>query len=395
MTKQVIIIGASVAGIGVVTELRRCGFDGRIVLVDSQQHLPYDKPPLSKAILTGDQTPEGIRFHTAAELEQLRVELRLGARVVALDAPAKTVTLDSGEVLSGDAIVIAAGARARPFPRSACCEGVITVRDLDDATHLQGKLRHARKLAVIGGGFIGAEVASSARQLGVDVTVFELDEMPFLRILGKEVAARLVKLHHGAGVEVRTGVRVTQVSRTEEGRYALHLQDGAVAVADLVVAGLGAIPNAEFLAGSGLDISDGVMCDEYGRTSQTGIHAAGDVANWPNPHGFPRHRDEHWTSAREQARIVAHEIMEHRDIAWRDYVPYFWSDMHGKRVQVLGSPQYADAVRYVFEDEAKGAFLAEYGRAGVLVGVAGCNAAVRLMKYRARLPQQPPYEAAT
>lgn len=392
MGKQVIIIGASVAGIGTVTELRRCGFEGRIALVDAQHHLPYDKPPLSKAILTGEATPDGIRFNSQAELEQLRVELRLGARVTGLDAGARTVTLDSGEVLQGDAVVIASGARARQFPASACCDGVVTVRDLDDATQLQARLREARKLAIIGGGFIGAEVASSARKLGVDVTVFELDEMPFLRILGREVAQRLVRLHDGAGVSVRTGVRVTQVSRQDDGRYVLHLQDGSVEIADLVVAGLGAIPNMEFLAGSGLEIGDGVLCDEFGRTSHPDVYAAGDVANWPNPYGFPRHRDEHWTSAREQARIIAHEIVEQRVHAWREYVPYFWSDMHGKRVQVLGSPQYADAVRYVYEDEQRGAFLAEYGRAGVLVAVAGCNAAVRLMKYRPRLPLQPPYE---
>jgi len=393
MAQQVIIIGASVAGIGAAAELRRCGYGGRIVLVDAQQHLPYDKPPLSKAILTGETTPDGIRFNSKEELDQLQIELRLGQRVTALDPQARTVTLDAGEVLSGDAIILAMGARARQFPASAWCEGVVTVRDLDDATLLYQKLRTARKLAVIGGGFIGAEVASSARKLGVRVTVFELDEMPFLRILGRDVAERLVRLHHGAGVEVRTGVRVVQVSRTDDGRYALQLQDGSIAVADLVVAGLGAIPNTEMLSGSGLEVGDGIVCDEYGRTSHPGIYAAGDVANWPNPYGFPRHRDEHWTSAREQARIVAQEIVEQRATAWNEYVPYFWSDMHGKRVQVLGSPQYADAVRYVFEDEQKGAFLAEYGRAGVLVGVAGCNAAVRLMKYRAKLPQQPAFES--
>lgn len=385
MTKpSVLIIGASVAGVGAATELRRCGFKGRIVLIDGQAHAPYDRPPLSKAILTGEATTESIALGSLAELSEQQIELRLGVPVASLDANARRVTLADGTSLSGDFIVIATGARARGLPAVCSCEGVITVRDLDDGLRLKQALSSAKHVAVIGGGFIGAEVASSARHLGVEATVYECESLPFLRVLGPQVAQRLVALHVDAGVSVKTGVRVEQVSRDGEG-FSLRLSDGSAHAADVVVAGLGALPNIEFLQESGLAVGDGVLCDAWGRTSHAGVFAAGDVANWAPVGEGARHRDEHWTSAREHARIVAHTLGGQTGPVWAEYVPYFWSDMHGKRIQALGTPQHADEVRFVFEDEAKGAFLAEYLREGQLIGVAGCNAAGRLMKYRARL----------
>ncbi|RYF56274.1 MAG: FAD-dependent oxidoreductase [Comamonadaceae bacterium] len=392
MTKRVIILGASVAGLGAALELRRCGFEGQIVLLDAQPHLPYDRPPLSKAILTGDATAESIRFHAESDYESAQIELRLATAVTSIYPASRSVSLATGEVLAADYIIIATGARARPFPASASCEGICTIRDLEDGLRLNEALKRSNTLAVIGGGFIGAEVASSARKLGVEVTIFEVDDLPFKRILGPVVAARWASLHHEAGVALKTGVRVQQVRRDSGTGFVLTLSDGTSHAADIVVAGLGAVPNTEFLDGSGLAIGDGVMCDSVGRTSHVGIYAAGDVANWEPVHGSLRARDEHWTSAREHARIVAHDICGQTGAPWSEYIPYFWSDMHGKRLQVLGTPQFADAVRIVFEDQAKGAFLAEYGCDGILVGVAGCNAAVRLNKYRAKLPSRPPFD---
>lgn len=385
MTQPVVlIIGASVAGVGCATELRRCGFEGRIALIDGQPHAPYDRPPLSKAILTGEASVDSIGLDTPEQLQAQRIELRLGVAAASLDAATRRVTLADGEQLVGDFIVIATGARARGLPAACSCDGVITVRDLDDGLRLRQALSNAKHVAVIGGGFIGAEVASSARQLGVQATVYECEALPFLRVLGAEVAQRLVDLHEEAGVTVKTGVRVEQVSRDGAG-FSLRLSDGSSSAADVVVAGLGALPNVEFLEGSGVNVADGVICDAWGRTSHAGVFAAGDVANWDPVGEGSRHRDEHWTSAREHARIVAHTICGQTGPLWADYVPYFWSDMHGKRIQALGTPQHADDVQFVFEDEAKGAFLAEYRRAGQLIGVAGCNAAGRLMKYRVRL----------
>lgn len=383
-SSTVLILGASVAGVGAATELRRCGFEGRIVLVDGQPHAPYDRPPLSKAILTGEATADTIGLGSLQELQAQGIELRLGVPVAALDAGARRVTLADGAALNGDFIVIATGARARGLPAACSCEGVITVRDLDDGLRLKRAMASAAHVAVIGGGFIGAEVASSARQLGLEATVVECESLPFLRVLGSQVAQRLLDLHRDAGVNVKTGVRVERVERGSEG-FSLSLSDGSSHRADVVVAGLGALPNVEFLEGSGLQVGDGVICDAWGRTSHAGIFAAGDVANWAPVGEGARHRDEHWTSAREHARIVAHTLCGLTGPVWAEYVPYFWSDLHGKRIQALGTPQHADEVRFVFEDAAKGAFLAEYLRAGQLIGVAGCNAAGQLMKYRAKL----------
>jgi NADPH-dependent 2,4-dienoyl-CoA reductase/sulfur reductase-like enzyme len=308
----------------------------------------------------------------------------LGVAVASLDPVARCVTLADGSRLFADFIVIATGARARGLPTASSCDGVITVRDLDDCLRLKQALSNAKHLAVIGGGFIGAEVASSARQLGISATIFECEELPFLRLLGAQVARRLVDLHAAAGVAVKTGVRVEQVARVDN-EFSLRLSDGSQHAADVVVAGLGAVPNTEFLAGSGVDVADGIICDASGRTSRAGVFAAGDVANWTPVGTWPRHRDEHWTSAREHARIVAHTICGLTGPAWAEYVPYFWSDMHGMRIQALGTPQFADDVQFVHDDVAKGAFLAEYHLSGRLIGVAACNAAGRLMKYRGRL----------
>ena len=394
MSKLVVIIGASVAGVGAATELRRCGFDGRILLLDSQPDLPYDRPPLSKSILVGEKTPDDIRLLPSEDYEKLEIELGLGEQVMALDADARRVTLRSGVVLEADWIVIATGARARPFPAATGCEGIVTIRDLKDGIALREKMLGAKSMAVIGGGFVGAEVASSARSLGLATTVIELEELPFIRILGREIAERLAQIHTAAGVDLRTGLRVERVVRLPDLTFQLQLSDGSKCHADIVVAGLGAVPNLEFLAGSGLEIQNGILCDEFGRTSRPGVYATGDVASWAPRADEARHRDEHWTCAREHARIVAHDICGIQGPEWKDYLPYFWSDMHKKRVQMLGTTQPTDQVRFVYEDRAKDAFLAEFGRNGVLVGVVGCNAAVRLMKYRASLPLKPRFESS-
>ncbi len=385
---RVLVVGGSVAGVGVVNELRRLGFAGEVVLIEAGRHLPYDRPPLSKAVLLGEAAEARLPFHDAAHYAGLRVEVRLSSPVAALDAEARAVVLASGERLAGDAVVIATGARARPFPADRADGPVPVIRDLDDAVALRGRFRPGARLAVIGGGFVGAEVASSARSAGLSVTVFEAAAMPFARVLGDAVAAEVLALHREAGVALRLGVTVDRVARTPAG-YRLDLSDGTSAAADLVVAGLGAVPNVEWLAGSGLDAADGIACDALGRTAAPGIHAAGDVASWPDPRTGRRARHEHWTAAREQARIVAGDIADVRERRWESFVPYFWSDLHGKRLQLLGAPDPSDAVEFVHRHPARGAFVAEYRRGGALVGVAGLNAAARTMRYLPRLEAAP------
>jgi NADPH-dependent 2,4-dienoyl-CoA reductase/sulfur reductase-like enzyme len=298
------------------------------------------------------------------------------------------VLLQSGEQLAADCIIIATGARARPFPADRCSATIHLLRDIDDANTLRAHLQNGKRLAVVGGGFIGAEVASSASALGLDVVIVEAAPLPLQRILGGKIAARLTELHSQAGVDLVCGVAVDRVEGVDD-RRRLTLTDSQRIDADIVVAGLGAVPNVEWLASSGLKLADGVVCDEQGRTNVPGIFAAGDVATWFDPSTGLSERHEHWTAAREQSRIVAQTIAGHVTTSWAAFVPYFWSDFHRVRLQLLGSARRADQVRIVHDDRARHAFVAEYRRDGVLIGVVGCNAAAKTMRYMPQLSRGP------
>lgn len=382
MINSVLIVGASVAGVGAANELRRCGFAGKISLIDAQGHLPYDRPPLSKAALRDETTV--LQFHDREHYDKTKVDLYLGSAAEKLYPDERDLVLQSGDRLSADAIIIATGARARPFPPHRCNGNVHLVRELDDALRLRALLKPGKRLAVIGGGFVGAEVASSAAGLGLDVTLIEAAGLPFGRIFGREIAARIAQLHSDAGVELICGTAVERIAASMSGQRLL-LSDGRSVEADIVVAGLGSLPNLEWLEPSGLTLANGVVCDERGSTRTPGIYAAGDVASWMNPATGVHERHEHWTAAREQARIVAQSIAGVAESAWREFVPYFWSDIHGVRIQLLGSASGADDVQVVYEDKEKKAFLGEFRKAGNLIGVVGANAAARTMRYGARL----------
>ncbi|MEH2549291.1 3-phenylpropionate/trans-cinnamate dioxygenase ferredoxin reductase subunit [Bradyrhizobium sp. AZCC 2262] len=384
MADSVLIIGASVAGVGAANELRRCGFLGRITLVDAQAHLPYDRPPLSKAALQVEVALPDLLFHDRGHYARSKIDLQLGSAVQRLDLHTRTVSLESGQSLTAKRIIIATGARARPFHADRCTGTVHLLRGLDDATQLRALFRPGKRLVVIGGGFIGAEVASTASSLGLDVVVIEAARLPFERILGSQIAARLADLHVQAGVELLCGVAVERIERAACGQRVFIADDMRID-ADVVVAGLGSLPNVEWLASSGLELSNGILCDEKGRTGAQGIFAAGDVAAWLDPLSGLHVRHEHWTAAREQARIVAQSISGGIGTPWRDFVPYFWSDLYGVRLQMLGSAVDADDIRIVHQDNEKRAFVAEYHKAGELIGVVGCNAGAKTMRYGARL----------
>jgi NADPH-dependent 2,4-dienoyl-CoA reductase/sulfur reductase-like enzyme len=310
--------------------------------------------------------------------------LHLGDAAQELDVRAREVLLESGRRLAADAIIVATGAHARPFPNRRCTGTVHLLRDLDDAMRLRALLQRGKRLVVIGGGFIGAEVASSAVSRGVDVVVIEAANLPFERILGTQIAARIASLHAEAGVTLMCGVAVDRIE-TSRAVQQVVLADNQRVDADVVVAGLGALPNVEWLASSGLKLSNGVVCDGEGRTGASGIFAAGDVAAWLDPFSGVHERHEHWTAAREQARIVAQSICGEVAASWRTFVPYFWSDMHGVRLQMLGSAFGADNIRIVHEVHEKRAFIAEYHKLGGLTGVVGCNSGAKTMRYGSQL----------
>ncbi|HEY3691657.1 MAG TPA: FAD-dependent oxidoreductase [Pseudonocardiaceae bacterium] len=383
MPNGTVIVGGSVAGVGVAIELRRLGYEDAVTILEAQPTPPYDRPPLSKGVLTGTVDPADLAFHPEEQYTQLGIDIRTSTRAVGLDDDQLAVRLTDGSKVAADMIVIASGARARPFPTDELSGAVWTVRDLPDAIGLSSALAKAERVVIIGGGFIGAEVATSARALGCAVVLVEVGTLPFEPLLGIEVATRLARLHESGGTEVRCGVGVERVEQLAVGQR-VHLADGSHVDADVVVAGLGAVLNVEWLAGSGLVGDRGVRCDDRGHTMRSGVYAVGDVATWTNGDGVAV-RHEHWTSAREQARIVAHEIAAIEGPRWSDSVPYVWSDQYGKRIQVLGSPAGADLVKVVDEDLGRGSFVALYARAGRLIGVVGCNAAGRTMRYRSRL----------
>jgi 3-phenylpropionate/trans-cinnamate dioxygenase ferredoxin reductase subunit len=386
MTNSVLIVGASVAGVGAANELRRGGFRGAVTLVDSQSHLPYDRPPLSKAGLL-DPSAKGFHFHDEDYYDQAQIELRLGIGVRSLDPAMHAVALENGEQLHADVVLIATGARARPFPASGNTGYIHLLRDFDDAVALRAVLKGGTRLAIIGGGFIGAEVASSAADLGVNVVLIEAGTLPFERVLGTKIAQRLAAFHAERGVELKCGNAVTNIETTASGIRELTLSNGEVVEADVVLAGLGSLPNVEWLQSSGLALANGVVCDEHGNSSHGGVYAAGDVAAWLAVRTGAHERHEHWTAAREQGRIVAQRIMGTHDSSWSEFVPYFWSDFCGKRLQFLGTTKGATAVEYVFEDHIKNSFVAEYRAEGRLIGVAGCNAGARTMRYAAQLTE--------
>ena len=336
MTGRTVVVGGSVGGTRVARDLRQGGYDGAIVVVESEPHLPYDKPPLSKASLSAD-ADAAVPLLTRAEADELGIELRLGTRAVSLDADAHRVELSDGTSLEFDQLVIATGAAARPSPWGQL-PGLHVLRSLDDAMRLRDALDGGQTLLVVGAGFIGSEIASVARKRGMDVTIVDPMVIPMSRIMGPTLGTRFVDLHRDHGVDVRFGVIVDGILETEDGLLATF-SDGTSVLADVVVVGIGARVNTEWLKGSGLLIEDGVVCDEFCRAvGHADIHVVGDVARWLHVRHGRTVRTEHWTNAIEQAACVARNILSPG--APNEYVPveYVWSDQYDWKIQIVGVP---------------------------------------------------------
>ncbi|MEV6927384.1 FAD-dependent oxidoreductase [Dactylosporangium sp. NPDC051485] len=336
MSRTIVVVGASVAGVRAVRALRFEGFNGELILVGEETELPYDKPPLSKAILTQDDEPPTLRLISHDELEQLRVSLRLGSAAVALDPRERLVHLADGASVSYDDVVIATGASARQAPW-ATSSGVLTLRTLSDARALRSHLVPGARVALIGGGLIGGEVAAAARSRGCRVTMIDMEELPLQRAFGPLVADRIGRLHADRGVAARLGRGVRSVTG-ELGALAITLDDASVVEADVALAALGARPNDGWLSGSGLTVADGVVCDGDLRAAPH-VFAVGDVARVPHP-ASGRYRAEHWTNAVDQARHVA-RVLVGADIEEGGYAPsdYVWNDLYDWKLQAVGSPR--------------------------------------------------------
>jgi NADPH-dependent 2,4-dienoyl-CoA reductase/sulfur reductase-like enzyme len=333
---SILIVGASVAGLRTAQALRSGGFVGSIALLGEEVHVPYDKPPLTKAMLEagGDGAP--IPLLSEDGLAALNVDLHLGVRAVALDPERRIVTTDAGRRLGYEHLVIATGVVPRKLPAMDTLSGVYAVRNADDAVSLRAALPNAENVVAIGAGFIGAEFATAARAYGRQVTVVEAQQIPMAHIVGSEVGALLSELHANNGVELLTGVAFSRFEGQQQ-VSAVVVDDGRSLPADLVVVGIGTHPATEWLATSGLPIADGIECDEQLRVvGFPEIHAAGDVARWPHPSYGTSVRIEHWTSANEHGAVVAASILGHPIPATP--VPYVWSDQYGHRIQIVGRP---------------------------------------------------------
>jgi 3-phenylpropionate/trans-cinnamate dioxygenase ferredoxin reductase subunit len=392
--ETVVVVGASLAGIRSAEALRRLGFDGRLVLVGEEPHRPYDRPPLSKEVLRGERDPAQLALCKPDAFDALGLDLRLGTRATSLDLAGRRVTLDGGEQLAYDGLVIATGTRARPLPGAPALAGVHLLRTLDDALALRDAFARRPRVAVIGAGFIGAEVASSARALGLEVTLIETLAHPMARVLNRDVGMVCAGAHRDAGVDVRLGVGVEALegsARVER----VRLADGTRVDADVVVVGIGAVPETGWLEGSGLALKDGVLCDATCAASAPGVVAAGDVARWHHPGYGEAVRIEHWTHAVEQAEAAAARLLGGPEAcAPFAPVPFVWSDQYDLKIQSAGRIRPDDEMFVCHGSLAERRFVALFGREGRLVGALAINRVRQLMGYRRMLREGASFEDA-
>ncbi|HWW44152.1 MAG TPA: FAD-dependent oxidoreductase, partial [Acidimicrobiia bacterium] len=389
--RTVTVVGGSLAGLRTAEALRRQGFDGTIRIVSAERELPYDRPPLSKQVLAGTWEPERARLRGGDELD---ADWLFGRRAIALDPATHTVTLDGGERLDADAVVLATGASPRRLPAAVAppeLVGVHVLRTMDDCLALRADLERRPRVAVIGAGFIGSEVAATAKAMGADVVVVEALPVPLERALGPEMGPIAATLHRDNGVEVRLGVAVDGLEGDGSGRVAqVRMADGTAVDADVVVVGIGVAPETAWLEGSGLELRDGVVCDSRCRAAP-GIVAAGDVARWYHE-GIGDHlRVEHWTNASEQGDAAARALLEGDAAPPYTPVPYFWSDQHGTKIQFVGHSRPGDDVAVVEGSVEERRFVAAYGRAGRLVGALLWNRAARVPRFLELLAAGAPF----
>lgn len=367
-----VIVGASLAGGRAAETLRAEGFDGRIVLVGAEPERPYERPPLSKEFLRGELPEEKLYLRPAAYYAEQRIELCLGVRALRLRPHEPVIELSDGAALRYDRLLIATGATPRRLrvPGSEL-PGIYYLRTLGDAATLGVILRQRPRLVVVGAGFIGAEVAASARVLGCDVAVLEMLPVPLGKVLGEEVGRVYAALHAAHGVDLRTGEEVAAfrgAGRVEE----VVTASGAVLPCDLVVVGVGVVPDVGWLDDAGVAIENGVVVDELCATSRPDVYAAGDVANWPHPLFGERLRVEHYDNAQEQGAAAARSMLG-RGTPYGP-VPFFWSDQYDATLQYVGHAGPGDAV--VFRGDPRSeAWVAYYLREGRLRAALGLNRA--------------------
>lgn len=387
MSAPVVIVGAGQAAAQAATSLRGEGFAGEIVLVGDEPYLPYQRPPLSKAYLGDEMTEDRLELKAPKFYADQSVEVRLGTRVTRILPAGQVVELADGTSLAYGALLIATGTRARALPvTGADLAGVFSIRTIDDVKHFRAAARPGARLVIIGGGYIGLEVAAKAKKLGLDVTVVEGQPRLLARVACGTISSFARDLHAGHGVAILTGMGVAAITGADR-VTGVELADGRVLPADLVLSAVGAVPNAELAADAGLALENGIRVDAATRTSLPHIYAAGDVASFPSRLYGRRVRLESVQNAIDQAKAAAKAITG-ASVAY-DPVPWFWSDQHDVKLQIAGLLEGHDRTE-VEGDVAAGRFCVRYFAGPRLIAVCSVNDPKSHMLARRALAEPPP-----
>ena len=387
---NIVIVGASLAGTRAAETLRTEGFTGTITMVGNESHKPYDRPPLSKNFLAGEWDADRVALRKPEVLDELNLTWKLGAAATALNTTESTITLANGETISYDGLIIATGGTVRRLPNQPHLAGIHVLRSIDDATALRDELTDGARVVVIGAGFIGLEAAATATKRGAHVTVLEGLQAPLIRALGAEMGEAIGAVHARNGVTIRCGVSVASINGTDKVE-SISLANGDVVPADVVIVGIGVAPATAWCENSGLEISDGIVCDANLCAGPKNVFAAGDVLRWPN-HLFtdvePTMRVEHWTNAAEQGAHAAKNLLAAlggTEQSAYEAVPFFWSDQFDARIQFLGRVTKDAVAEVVAGNPADGKWCAIYIAHDRLVGVLGVSMPKLVMPSRALL----------
>ena len=383
----VVVVGASLAGLRAAEEIRHEGHAGPVIVIGEELHAPYDRPPLSKQVLSGKWEVDRIRHHTPDAHDALDLEFRLGRRAVGLDTGSRVLTCSDGSEVAYDGLVLATGAATRQLPGTEDMPGVSVLRTLDDCLEIKAGIAaagdHAR-VVVIGAGFIGSEVAATCQGLGARVTLLEAFHTPLARVLGAEMGQACADLHRANGMDLRTNITIDHLESDPGGPdpVTVCLEDGTRLPADVVVVGIGVSPSVTWLQGSGLTLDNGVLCDSSLFAGDR-VVAAGDVANWVRPTTGRPARVEHWTNAAEGGAAAARNLLAGSAAAVPyDPVPFFWSDQYSTKIQMIGLPGPDDEVVVVSGSGAEGRLVALYRTEDRLGGVLTLSQPAKLMGYR-------------
>ncbi|MCI2419979.1 FAD-dependent oxidoreductase [Saccharopolyspora sp. K220] len=380
----VAVVGSSVAGWRAAQELREQGFDGRLVIIGAEAHRPYDRPPLSKEFLAGTLQPEDLTLASEQEEADLAAEWRLGTAAVRLDTRRGAVALADGSEVRADGIVLATGSTRLGLPGTEDAPGSHRLGTIDDALALRAEIHAGARVVVVGGGLIGAEIASTCRSLGAEVTLVDAQHLPLARTLGIELAPLCVAQHEDYGVRVRCGTPAARVL-SDDRVTGVELADGRVVPADAVVVEVGAEPATRWLRGSGLKLRDGVVTDSGCVTSLPNVVAVGDIARYQPVHRSHTVRSDHWSTAMNQPPIAVRNLLAGRTVAAYTEVPHFWSRQYGSTLQFAGYAGPKDRITIVDGSLKSRRFVATYQRGGRTVAVFAMNSPKQFAAHRRRL----------